>query len=212
MKVEDYSGKRFGRLTVKKQFYREQSRLYCLCVCDCGAEKVIRRDSLKNGKTLSCGCLAKERHPVKHEMHGTRLYSIWCGMRARCNNSNLRVYKYYGGKGVAVCKEWDDFKNFQTWSMNNGYSENLTIDRIDFDGGYNPNNCRWVTMAKQSNNRSNTRFMTLNGETKAIKEWSDILEIPRNVLYWRTTHGWDDTKALVTPVQQQFKAKKGEIL
>lgn len=206
MKAEDFTGKRFGRLTVKKQFYGKKSKLYCLCLCDCGVEKVVDRSSLKDGRTQSCGCFAKDRHPIRHGLAGSRIYNIWCAMKGRCNNPNLPFYKYYGERGIKVCEEWNDFKSFYEWAMENGYHDSLTIDRIDVNGGYSPDNCRWVTMGKQSNNRCSTIYMTMDGEKRAIKEWSDILNIPRRVLYWRTTHGWDDVKALTTPVQKHKKA------
>lgn len=167
---KDITGIRFGRLTViekagVKGAGKRGSKSLWLCKCDCGNEKVILRNSLVSGITKSCGCLGRENKRTMHLKHGmakTRLWNIWCGIKDRCNRPNNQDYGRYGGRGISICDEWkNDFQSFHDWSMKNGYREDLTIDRIDNDGNYCPDNCRWVTRKEQTRNRSITRTIPL---------------------------------------------------
>lgn len=155
---KDLTGQKFGRLTVLKRADNGKNKQsYWLCLCDCGNKKIVRRDSLISNKTISCGCLQKENSKkanTKHGFYNTRIYDIYLGMIARCNNQNRRNYKYYGGRDIQVCKEWlDNFMNFYTWAIKNGYTDNLTIDRINFNNNYEPSNCRWVSWEVQYKNK-----------------------------------------------------------
>lgn len=157
MKAIDLTGQRFGRLTVLERAENKGAYVCWKCRCDCGIEKIIAGYCLKSGKTQSCGCLQIERTAEAHTTHGkyhTRLHGIWTDMKARCNNPNRKAYKDYGGRGITVCEEWhNSFETFYEWAMANGYSDDLTIDRIDNDKGYSPDNCRWATMADQNKNK-----------------------------------------------------------
>jgi hypothetical protein len=155
-------GMRFGRLLVISRDGTRNGYSTWLCKCDCGNEKVIIGKYLKNGKTQSCGCIHKEqlaRRSKTHGMSGKRLYRIWHDMKNRCEYAKDKKFSYYGGRGIKVCNEWSsDFKTFMEWSLENGYKENLTIDRINNDGNYEPSNCRWITMKEQCTNRRKRGF------------------------------------------------------
>lgn len=166
----DLTGARFGRLTViEKAGVARQgqrgSRSLWLCRCDCGKEKIIVRNSLVTGNTKSCGCLEAETKKTMHLKHGmakTRLWNIWCGMRDRCNRKNSSSYSHYGGRGIRVCDEWNhSFDSFKNWAVANGYRDDLTIDRINNDGDYCPENCRWATRKEQTRNRKNTKTVSI---------------------------------------------------
>lgn len=120
-----------------------------------------------------------------HGGKGTKLYEVWCSMRARCNCKTNKHYKDYGGRGILVCSDWDNFSNFKKWSEENGYKEGLSIERINNDGNYEPNNCRWATMKQQCNNQRNTLRFEFNGEVKTLHEWAEFLSISAATLYQR---------------------------
>ena len=129
---------------------------------------------------------------VKHNLSKTKLFKVWCGMKDRTLNKNDKHYKNYGNRGIKICNEWlEDFKCFYDWALNNGYKEGLTIDRINVNGDYEPNNCRWITWKEQENNRTNNHYITYNGETHTMKQWSEILGIKYTTLSMRlNTRHW----------------------
>lgn len=188
-KFKDIIGQKFGRLTVIKLHHVKRTYrnfYYYLCKCECGKEHIVLKSSLLNGLTRSCGCynnevrIAKCKARAKHHMSETRLFKVWEKMKGRCFCKTRPDYKHYGGRGITLCKEWqDDFINFYSWAMANGYNPNAkygecTIDRINVNGNYEPENCRWVNEKIQQRNRRNNRLITYNGETHCLSEWAEI--------------------------------------
>lgn len=155
------TGDRYGRLTIVREVEKRGIYRFFECRCDCGTVKTYALYNLRKGTTRSCGCLRAETHnappPYKQNENSpytnTRLYNIWKGMRKRCYNPNCRAYKWYGGRGIYVCQEWQRYLNFHNWAIHNGYSSALTIDRIDVNGNYEPSNCRWITIQEQQKNK-----------------------------------------------------------
>lgn len=146
---------------------------------------------------------------IKHCMCHTRLYHIWNGMKQRCSNPKAIGYRYYGGKGVTVCQEWQNsFQAFYDWAVANGYDDNLSIDRRDANGHYCPENCRWTTSKEQQNNTSYNRLITYGEETHNITQWAEIINIPRNVLYNRVRRGWNIEK-IITTKKRDWRIKNG---
>ena len=211
MQLIDLTGKRFGRLYVikrDKDFVQESGRKRAawLCECDCGTIKSVLGDNLKSGKVVTCGCYARENTSKNNSTHHeskSHLYAVWCGMKARCNNQNNTYYSRYGGRGISVCDEWqNNYNAFRDWMLDNGYSDSghdKTIDRINNDLGYSPDNCRVVDAKSQANNRSSCRLFTYKGKTQNITQWADEFGIEFKKLHYRLSHGWDIERALITP-------------
>ena len=162
MKASDLTGKRFGRLIVieRAENYispQGQARKRWLCKCDCGNDVIVPASALINGESKSCGCLQKEIAKntfTQHGKWGSRLHRIWASMKTRCYNRKSRSYKWYGGRGITICDEWmNSFQAFYDWAMANGYRDDLSIDRIDVNGNYEPSNCRWITIIEQQKNK-----------------------------------------------------------
>lgn len=200
-------GNRYGRLFVidkAEPHISKSGRAYTawLCRCDCGNTVVVIGDNLKRNKTHSCGCYQKEFLSCRMKTHGEseyRLYGIWEQMRNRCYRKSVLHYSDYGGRGIIVCDEWkNSYESFRDWALVNGYQDNLSIDRINNDGNYEPDNCRWVSAAQQANNRRSNRLITYNGETHNVSEWAKILNKNPKSLYSRIYAGWDLEKVLTT--------------
>lgn len=203
--IKDLTGQRFGRLRVIEQTAeRKNRRVVWKCVCDCGNECYIVSRSLISGATKSCGCFMQEsrgKSRITHHKSNEKIYLTWQSMRKRCESPNNKNFTDYGGRGIKVCEEWrNDFQAFYDWAMANGYADNLTIDRIDVNGNYEPSNCRWVSRKIQSNNRRNNVYLTYKGETHTISEWGEIKNIKPSVLYQRKRKGWSVEKMLETPI------------
>ena len=201
-------GKRFERLTVIERDNTRPSghghvRIW-KCICDCGNIVYASTNSLKSGNTKSCGCYKRDfsrRNNTTHGMSKTELYNVWNSMKTRCYNKKSERYSSYGGRGISVCDEWrHDYKAFYDWCMENGYKSGLTIDRIDVDGNYCPENCRWVDYTTQANNMRTNHVIEFNGESHTIAEWSRITSITPAALYHRCSRGWSVEKMLTTPM------------
>lgn len=202
-KFIDLSGQKIGRLTVIARVgtSRQREALW-LCKCECGNEIIIRGSDVRTRHTISCGCWKRETAKemlTKHGKRNTRLYHIWSGMKDRCNNPRNIGYNLYGGRGIKVCEEWSqDFMAFYQWASENGYTDKMTIDRIDANGNYYPENCRWETQKAQQNNRRNNHVISFNGGTHTLTEWAEITGIKSSTIYGRLKRGWTIERALTT--------------
>lgn len=155
--LKNICGEQFGKWIVIKRDYSKRGRnAMWICQCECGNTKSVDSFSLASGSSRSCGC--SKVGNVKHGLHDTRLYRIYCGMKTRCYNPKVLHYKNYGGRGISICDEWlNSFKDFYDWAMANGYSDELSIDRINVNGNYEPSNCRWATNLEQARNKRNSK-------------------------------------------------------
>lgn len=206
----DMIGTRFGRLTVLYRTPNKGRRTAYMCQCDCGNKTIATSENLVAGHTKSCGCINKERASIalreqnmKHGLSYTRLYRIWAHMRSRCNLKRHERYHEYGGRGIKVCPEWDDFQNFHQWAIDNGYNESLTIDRIDNEKGYCPENCRWTDYKTQNNNRDYNVHLTHNGKTMTVAEWAREIGVKDATLRSRLKAGWSIERVLTTPITRK---------
>ena len=190
--ANDLTGKKFGKLEVIGVHDTGSRKTYYVCQCDCGNIKVVRADALISGATKSCGCIKKEQDKANlaanhsHKMSGTRIYETWQDMKRRCYNKQNARYDRYGGRGITVCDEWlNNFQSFYDWAISNGYSDDLTIDRIDNDGNYEPSNCRWSTAKEQCNNRGSNINITIGNATKSLMCWCEIFNVDYKKVYAR---------------------------
>lgn len=172
----DISGNKYGRWNVIGYAGNKK----WLCKCDCGTEKLVEKTKLIRGESKSCGCYRQElvsasrtTHGMSKSKTGNRLYGIWSGVKDRCNNTKSKYYERYGAKGIFICPEWNnDYMSFHNWSIQNGYADNLTLDRIDNSKGYCPDNCRWVDYEIQENNRTNNILFKVGNETLTLAQLS----------------------------------------
>jgi hypothetical protein len=213
----DLTGKKIGRWLVLKRVNNHKGRVAFLCRCECGTEREVLSQFLLNGQSKSCGCLnrekASERMKERNQTHGlskTRLYTIWKNIHSRCLNKNNPVYKHYGGRGITLCDEWRDYKNFYQWSMSNGYKDDLTIDRIDVNGNYEPNNCRWADDYTQHNNTRKNVYVVYKGQRKTASQWSRELKISKCRLYRQLKNGKTLEEIINTPVRNHYLEVDGQ--
>lgn len=175
-------GQRFGKLIVIKFSHRKNGRIYWECVCDCGNKCVKSGHSLKAGTTKSCGCLHSEVMTQIKTIHGethSRLYRIWSNMKSRCYNPNVSCYKRYGAKGIMVCDEWHEYINFSKWAKENGYQDDLTIERKDPHKDYCPENCEWITSSENSKRARQRKCWGRSLETGEYVEFINIKEFSK---------------------------------
>ena len=193
--IKDITGQRFGKLTVIRIDRVENKRSYWWVKCECGTIKSVRSDTLK--VITSCGCDKKKQDIINlgiidnHELTNHPVYGIWSAMKNRCENPENRAYKDYGGRGIKICPEWHDIRNFAKWADETGFEagKNLSIERIDVNGDYCPENCKWIDRRLQSRNRRNTVKLDIDGIIKPLTEWAEIYNIPKHTVYGRFEKG-----------------------
>ena len=211
LKAEDLTGQKFNRLTVLYRDTASSNRhIKWFCQCDCGTICSVAAGNLKNGHSKSSGCLSSETTAARNRAnatHGdtnTRLYHSWCSMWTRCTDPKCASYCRYGGRGIRVCDEWQDYFKFREWALSIGYDydANLTIDRIDPNRNYEPANCRFITQQQQNATKRNAIRVEYQGVTMCLKEWARKYHIPYLTLYNRyRIAGWDFERAITTPVK-----------
>lgn len=213
-KASNYVGERFGRLKLLRRVPPDRRKILSSrqeamweCECDCGSIVIVGSSSLnsKKNRTRSCGCLRRELASTRNFLHGwdgTRLQSIWASMHHRCRNKKDNSYKNYGGRGITVCSAWQDFVPFRDWALVNGYEDDLTIERIDVNGHYEPDNCTWIPGSEQAKNRRNTLYAP-SGDTLA--DYCKKIKIPYATVWARLARGLSIEQALITTYQRRSK-------
>lgn len=204
-------GRKFCRWTVFSKAEDIGCNRAWRCICDCGEERSVLQFSLLSGGSKSCGCLRKEICRdvcLSRTAHGdagrgkmTRLRSIWGDMRKRCMNPRTKAFSNYGGRGIKICQGWDDYRTFKNWALHNGYQDDLTIDRINNNGDYEPGNCRWIPQKLQSRNKRTTQFIAYKGEMKSVQEWAEHIGIGYKILWARLKRWGAVEKCLLTPLR-----------
>lgn len=199
-------GARYGKLTIIKEIEiadGQPSRF--LCKCDCGNESIVRGDTMRRGGARSCGCIG----PAKRTIHGMSrepLYNIWTTMKARCLSTKSKAYPIYGKRGITICDEWkENYPQFKKWAIEQGYKKGLTLERIDNNGPYNPQNCTWASRTIQANNRRNNRLISFNGKTLTMAQWSKRTGIKQHTLRRRIVAGWPIDEALSGELRKDVK-------
>lgn len=201
-RIIDISGSRFGLWTVLKFSGQTANKAgLFLCRCDCGVERVVASGRLRNGSSTNCGCHARQSLGDRvrtHGMHQHRLYKTWVAMRDRCRRTTHTAYPRYGGRGIYVCEQWMSFPQFVE-DVGSGWDEGLTLDRIDNDGPYSPENCKWSSRKSQSRNRSNTKHLTFGLEMLPVSVWAERIGVSPNTIYLRLRKGWTIEQAVTIP-------------
>jgi len=201
-------GDKHGRWTVisNQEFRKYTHHIAYLCRCECGTERVMSRSLLQRGTTLSCGCLGRDVSKIKNRKHGLwrhRLYGVWRSMKERCYNPNHDAYARYGGRGIVVCRRWISDPERFIRDNEARAKPGLTLDRINNDGPYSPENCRWVDRRTQTLNRHNNRILEFRGKRQTLAEWSAHIGIAYRTLHQRLAIGWTIPRALTEPVRQK---------
>lgn len=197
----DITGKQFGRLTALRRVEDDAHGLtQWRCVCSCGKEVTVRSQDLRRGEQKSCGCLASELtagRNFRHGLTGSRLYRVWKNMKSRCYNPRVASYKDYGGRGITVCDEWlNNPKAFHDWALANGYSDEKSIDRIDVNGPYAPDNCRWATRKEQNRNQRTNHLIRTPWGLLCMREASERSGVPLATIKQRIKRGVPEDQLL----------------
>jgi len=202
-KLVDLTDQKIGSLIVSGRAESRNGDTYWVCVCKCGKTITVRADHLRAKKVRSCGCAKGKLIAQKKKTHGmrrTRLYGIWNTMLQRWENPKSHEAHLYLDRGITVCHEWHSFEEFNDWSLANGYAENLTIERIDNNKGYSPDNCKWATIIEQANNKRTNRRIEHNGEIKTLAQWARYYEVDYRGLWQRLKRGWSFEQAITAGV------------
>ena len=205
-KAKDYTGIRYGSCVMLRFYgHDEQGRRLWKAKCDCGNEFVARPDHMKRaGHCVTCGRKNQAKAISKHGDYKNPLYAIWQSMRQRCQNPKAQEFHDYGGRGICVCDEWNDWQAFKAWAMANNYKKGLSIERIDVNGNYEPGNCKWIPLSEQGFNKRNSHLITYNGKTQSIAKFAKEYGFRTCVLERRIYRGWTVERALTTPLQTQM--------
>lgn len=207
----DLTGSQYGWLTVIEKADNIHGHTAWICRCKCGNIITTKTNNLRSGDTKSCGCYIHSKEWIPegfNKTHGLTnhpLYNIWHGMRKRCMCANTPNYHRYGGRGIYICKEWEDFQKFYDWAISHGYKEGLTIDRIDNDGPYSPENCRWADVKTQSNNRNDNTYITYKGKTQTLTQWAEEYGLRPESVRYRYNSWHDIERALTQPMLNRNK-------
>lgn len=202
MQFLDLTGQQFGRWTVLTRGPNQGRHICWLCQCVCGIQRIVSSTNLVQARSTSCGCLHREI-VTTHDASDSLEYQSWVAMKSRCYVKSNVGYRYYGGRGITVCNRWvSSFENFLS-DMGTRPSPQHSLDRIDPDGHYSPSNCRWALRTTQDNNRRSNRFVTYNGRTQTVAQWSQELHIPKGSLTYRLNAGWSIEDAFTRPFARQ---------
>lgn len=195
--AKDIAGQSFNKLTAIAPVSRAgDGKIKWLCICECGTEHVASGSKIVCGTTKSCGCC---KYRTIHAMHDTPTYSTWESMKSRCDNKRNHAYRYYGGRGITYDKRWISFVNF--YADMGLRPAGLSLDRIDNDGNYTPENCRWATSSEQARNTRRNHLVTFMSKTMCLTEWGEVVGIKASVLHKRLKRNWSIEKAFTKPVQ-----------
>ena len=212
MKMRDLTGMRFGRLVaICPSGTTRWKNIKWRCLCDCGNETTVASGKLIRGTTQSCGCYSHELHVKQLEKHGfttggkPRTFIIWCGMKSRCYYPKSINYPAYGGRGIRICEEWLTFENFHRWAISNGYQDDLTIDRIDNDSDYCPENCHWIPSKENRKKQRRARYFSIKGEIKNITDWCKLVRLSKSTAY-KYLHQSEDS--FVKEVERRLRGKE----
>ena len=199
-------GEKYGKWIVLSEAESKNHNRAFLCRCDCGTEAVVMGHNLRTGGSVQCTQCAWESHPGRKKTHGltgTRIYNIWRGIKLRCYIPSHPSFDHYGGQGITMCDRWrNSFESFLE-DMGKLPTQFHQIDRIDNEGNYEPNNCRWVLPKEQQNNRRNNIMISYKGETRSVADWASVLGVNQSTLYMRVKAGWPSEKVLSTPIRFQ---------
>lgn len=211
--IIDLVGKRFERLTVLGMSPKRSAhgKVQWVCECDCGQKLTVPGNALNRGNTRSCGCLKVEKIAALNRTHGASrspTYTTWCTMKDRCYNPNNKKYADYGGRGITVCDRWIGSYEHFVADMGERPFRGAEIDRKENNGNYEPGNCRWATRSQQTRNKRTTRWITVDGVTKSLAEWSEETGVGQRLIWKRISNGWTAGEAVKTPPLKTWSRKK----